>query len=152
MVNLFFLKKQSIDVFLALEYVPWAGDVFVSGSLANAAAVHCSLWSAQYAQAHDGCAVRFENQSHLLLCSTPMHIGRLHMEDYDQSWSAILQRHLVTPETNEKAKKKQIALSEEETKNKLMIKQSIIEQVKNDVTSKEAPIVPLTKMEEKLDE
>jgi hypothetical protein len=127
------------------------GDLFVSGYLASAAAVQCDSWSMEYARSHDGCSSRFENQSSLLLCSTPMHIGRFYMEDYDQAWSAILHRHSITNETIEKAKRKRMELLARQSKQELPIKESIIEQMQNEFIKKNVPIVPLDEMEQKLD-
>jgi len=138
-------------MFIAIDYVPWVGDLFVSGSLANAAAVQCDSWLMEYARSHDGCSSRFENQSSLLLCSTPMHIGRFYMEDYDQAWSTILHRHSITNETIENGKRKRVELLARESKQALLMKESIIEQMQNEFIKQDVPIVPLDQMEQKLD-
>ena len=119
------------------------GDLFVSGSLATAAAVRCSSWPMGYAHSQNGCSLSFQNQSNLLVCSTPMHMGRLHMEEYDQAWTAILHRHSVTNETNAKAKRKRIALEKEKAAVKLPPNDSIIEEIQNMKISQGVPIVPL---------
>jgi hypothetical protein len=127
------------------------GELFVSGSLASAAAVQCSSWIMEHSQTPYGCSLQFQNQSRLLLCSTPMHMGRLYMEDYDQTWTVILNRHSITNETIEKAKKKRIALLKEQSEKNLLIKESIIEQMTDIIIQQEAPVVPLNQKEDKLD-
>ncbi len=138
-------------MFIALEYVPWIGDLFVSGSLASAAAVRCSRWTMEYSQTADGCSSHFQKQPRLLLCSTMMHMGRLYMEDYDETWTVILHRHAITNETIERGKKKRIVLLEEQAEEKLLVKKSIIEQMEDDIIRQERAIVPLHQRDEKLD-
>ncbi|CAF1028481.1 unnamed protein product [Adineta steineri] len=135
----------------AMENIPWMSDLFISGFLATAAAVHCSPWSIGYIQSHKGCSLSFQNQPRLLLCSTSMHIGRLNMDDYDQAWTAILDRHLLTNETIDEERKKYIRLLKIQAQEKLPIEQSIIEQIENDSIAQNESIVPLSKMAVKLD-
>lgn len=73
------------------------------------------------------------------------------MADYDQSWTAILDRHSITNETNQQAKNRRLALLVDEIRYKTIVEQSIINQVTNEFTSKDAPIVPLKQMTDKLD-
>jgi hypothetical protein len=73
------------------------------------------------------------------------------MEDYDQAWSTILQRHSITNETIENGKRKRVELLARESKQALLIKESIIEQMQNEFIKQDVPIVPLDQMEQKLD-
>ncbi len=139
-------------IFLAVDYVPWAGDLFVSGFLASAAAVGCSAWTMEYTQIPDGCSAHFREHPRLLLCSTPMHMGGLGLEDYERTWTVILHRHAVTNETIEKGKKNRIAFSKEQLEQKLLVVESIIEQMQKEATRQGGAIVPPNKREEKLGE
>jgi hypothetical protein len=128
-----------------MEYVRWTGHLFVTGFLANAGAVQCGSWKMEYSPKSTGCSLRFEKQPRLLVCSTPMHKGRLYMEDYDQAWATILQRHSITNETIENGKKKRIELLKQQSEEKLVVK----EQMQDNNIKQEAIIISLDQREEK---
>jgi hypothetical protein len=123
--------------------VPWVGDLFVSGFLATAAALRCSNWSMEYIQPSDGCSTRFQVQPQLLVCSTPMHMGQLDMEDYDRTWTVILDRHSATDETIEEEKKEPIVLLKKQSKENILINESIIEQMQAEQIQRREAIVLL---------
>jgi hypothetical protein len=100
----------------------------------------------EYSQPHDGCSLRFEKQPRLLMCSTPAHIGRPFVEEYDQAWNVILHRHSIN---NETIRKNRTVLSNARLIQDLPIKESIIEQMENNTISKGAPIVDSNEIDEK---
>ncbi len=112
-----------------MDYVPWIGDLFVSGFLATAGAVRCSNWSMEYIQPLNDCAASFQTRPRLLVCSTPMYMGRIDREDYDRAWKVIYDRHSATDETIEEEKEDEIALLKKQSKENLLVKESIIEQM-----------------------
>jgi hypothetical protein len=94
-------KKTKFVLFecVATEYVPWVGDLFVSGFLAGAASVRCSSWSLDNVQTFEPCYLLFRQQPLLLVCSTPLHKGQQVYEEFHLSWKAILQRHQIIIKT-----------------------------------------------------
>jgi hypothetical protein len=46
-------------------------------------------------QADDNCPALFEEHSHLLVCSTPLHRKRRIYSAFDTSWEAIVHRHHI---------------------------------------------------------
>jgi len=127
-------------------------DLFVSGSLASAAALRCSEWPMDYLETVDQCTSYFKSQTRLLSCSISMHLRESSFDDYEESWSSIVGRHGVTNRTIERAKKRRLEVAEEEFEQRKLVEESIVEQMENRKRDKFVRIMPDNKREEKLDE
>ena len=85
----------------------------------------------EYIETRDGCAANFQTQPRLLVCSTPMHMGRIDTEHYDRTWKIIDDRHSTTADqTMEEEKDNETALLKKQSKENPLVKESIVEQMK----------------------